>query len=116
MTTGAAAVYQLLGMAARARKIATGEELAVKEIRSGNAKLVIVSADASKNTMKKLTDKCNTYDVEKHIFGSREELGHAIGKEARVVLVLTDKGFAKKLSELLNDYNRGWANDENAST
>ena len=109
-------IFQLLGMAARARMISTGEDLVVQAVRSGDAKLVILSNDASKNTMKKLTNKCNTYDVEKHVFGSREELGHAIGKEARVVLALTDKGFAKKLSELLNDYNRGWANDENEST
>ncbi|EGQ27480.1 YlxQ family RNA-binding protein [Mammaliicoccus sciuri] len=109
-------IYQLLGMAARARKIVTGEDLVVREVRSGHAELVILSKDASANTMKKLTNKCNTYNVEKHDFGSREDLGHAIGKEARVVLALTDKGFAKKLSELLNEYNRGWANDENTST
>ncbi|PIC65595.1 hypothetical protein CSV79_00515 [Sporosarcina sp. P13] len=109
-------IYQLLGLAARARKIVTGEDLVVTEVRSGNAALVVLSADASANTMKKLTNKCNTYNVEKHVFGSREDLGHAIGKEERVVLALTDKGFAKKLSELLNEYNRGWANDENTST
>lgn len=116
MTKDPTKIYQLLGMAARARKISTGEDLVVQAVRSGDAKLVILSGDASKNTLKKLTNKCNTYEVEKHIFGSREELGHAIGKEARVVLALTDKGFAKKLSELLNEYNRGWANDENEST
>ncbi len=109
-------IFQMLGMAARARMLITGEELAVREVRSGKAHLVIVSEDASKNTMKKLTDKCLYYNVEKHVFGSREDLGHAIGKESRVVLALTDAGFARKLSELLNDYNRGWANDENTST
>ncbi|MFC5588388.1 YlxQ family RNA-binding protein [Sporosarcina soli] len=97
-------IFQMLGMAARARKIITGEELVVREIRAGNAKLVIVSEDASKNTMKKITDKCTSYNVEKHVFGSREDLGHAIGKESRVVLALTDAGFAGKLSGLLNEY------------
>ncbi|GKV55550.1 50S ribosomal protein L7ae [Sporosarcina sp. NCCP-2222] len=110
------AIYQTLGMAARARKIVTGEELVVREIRNGKAKLVIVSNDASKNTMKKITDKCNSYNVEKHVLGSREELGHAIGKESRVVLALTDAGFAGKLSGLLNESNRGWANDEDTCT
>ncbi|MFS0688058.1 YlxQ family RNA-binding protein [Sporosarcina sp. 179-K 8C2 HS] len=109
-------IFQLLGMAARARKLITGEELVVKEVRSGNARLVIVSEDASKNTHKKVNDKCNFYNVEKHVFGSREALGHAIGKESRVVLALTDAGFAGKLSGLLNEYNRGWANDEDTCT
>ena len=35
-------IYQMLGMAARARMIITGEELVVREVRSGNAHLVIV--------------------------------------------------------------------------
>lgn len=43
----------LLGLANRARKIVSGEELVIKEIRSGRAKLVVLSADASMNTKKK---------------------------------------------------------------
>jgi ribosomal protein L7Ae-like RNA K-turn-binding protein len=109
-------ILQLLGMAARARMVVTGEELALREVRSGQAHLVIISDDASANTLKKITDKCTSYNVEKHVFGSREDLGHAIGKESRVVLAITDAGFAKKMSGLLNEYYRGWANDENTCT
>lgn len=43
----------LLGLANRAGKIISGEELAVKEIRTGRAKLVLLSKDASENTIKK---------------------------------------------------------------
>ena len=32
-------IYQMLGLAARARLIITGEELVVREVRSGNAHL-----------------------------------------------------------------------------
>ena len=32
-------IFQLLGLAARARMIITGEELVVREVRSGNAHL-----------------------------------------------------------------------------
>jgi len=100
-------ILQMLGLAARARMVVTGEDLAVREVQSGNAKLVIVSKDASANTMKKITDKCTFFNVEKHVFSSREDLGHAIGKDSRVILVISNAGFAKKLSELLNEYNRG---------
>lgn len=99
-------VLQLLGLAVGARKLISGEELVVKEIRK-NAKLVIISSDASDNTMKKIQDKCKSYNVELHVFGDRSDLGHATGKEARVVLAITDDGFAKKLSGLLNEINRG---------
>ena len=98
---------QLLGLATRARMVVTGEDLAIREVQNGKAHLVIVSNDASANTLKKITDKCTFFNVEKHVFGSREDLGHAIGKESRVILAISDAGFARKLSELLNEYNRG---------
>ncbi len=100
-------ILQLLGIAMRARKIVTGEELAVREIQARKAFLVIISNDASENTAKKITDKCTFFNVEKQVFGSRAELGYAIGKESRVVLAITDAGFAGKLSQLLNEYKRG---------
>ncbi|MGM9944385.1 MAG: YlxQ family RNA-binding protein [Lysinibacillus sp.] len=96
-------VLQLLGLAARARKVISGEELVVNEIRHGKAKLVLLASDASANTSKKLTDKCTYYNVELHVFGDRYDLGHATGKEARVALAITDSGFAKKISSLLNE-------------
>ena len=97
------AILQLLGLAARARKIISGEELVVNEVRHGKAKLVLLASDASANTSKKLTDKCTYYNVELHVFGDRYDLGHATGKEARVALAITDSGFAKKISSLLNE-------------
>lgn len=46
-------IFQMLGLATRARKIITGEELVVKEIQKGNAKLVILASDAAYNSRKK---------------------------------------------------------------
>ncbi|MCM3689873.1 YlxQ family RNA-binding protein [Bacillus sp. EB106-08-02-XG196] len=92
----------LLGLANRARKIISGEELSVKEIRSGKAKLVLLSADASANTTKKITDKCKSYEVPYKLVEDRHLLGQAIGKEARVVVAVLDNGFAKKLMTLLD--------------
>ena len=97
------AALQLLGLAARARKIVSGEELVIKEIRNGNAKIVLLASDAAANASKKVTDKCKYYNVELHVFGDRYDLGHATGKEARVALAITDSGFAKKMSSLLNE-------------
>ncbi|MEH7301868.1 YlxQ family RNA-binding protein [Neobacillus drentensis] len=92
----------LLGLANRARKIISGEELALKEIRNGKAKLVLLAADASANTTKKITDKCNSYNVPLKMVEDRDLLGQAIGKEARVVVAVLDVGFAKKLVTLLD--------------
>ncbi|QED47583.1 YlxQ family RNA-binding protein [Cytobacillus dafuensis] len=92
----------LLGLANRARKITSGEELTIKEIRNGKAKLILLSADASVNTTKKVTDKCKSYEVPYKLVENRELLGHAIGKDARVVVAVLDDGFAKKLKSLLD--------------
>lgn len=92
----------LLGLANRARKIISGEELTVKEIRSGRAKLILLSADASANTTKKITDKCKSYGIPYKLVDNRSILGQAIGKEARVVVAVLDEGFARKLLTLLD--------------
>lgn len=47
-------VLNLLGMAQRAGKLVSGEDLSLKEIRNGTAKLVIVAVDASENTRKNI--------------------------------------------------------------
>ena len=44
---------QLLGLAMRAGKVVSGEELVIREIRSGKAQLVILAEDAAKKTRKK---------------------------------------------------------------
>ncbi|PGS47166.1 YlxQ family RNA-binding protein [Bacillus sp. AFS041924] len=92
----------LLGLAARARKVVSGEELVVKEVQQKRAKLVILSKDASDLTAKKIKDKTTYYNTPLCYVETRYELGHAIGKDARVVVAITDQGFATKLQTLLN--------------
>ncbi|TVY10616.1 YlxQ family RNA-binding protein [Paenibacillus cremeus] len=89
--------FSNLGLAQRAGKIVSGEEMVIEAVRQGEAKLVIVAEDASDNTYKKLNDKCSYYQVPIHRFGLRDQLGASIGKETRVVVAVTDAGFARML-------------------
>jgi ribosomal protein L7Ae-like RNA K-turn-binding protein len=95
--------YNQLGMAMRAGKIITGEEMVIDAVRRGEAKLVIVAEDAAFNTGKKVGDKCSTYRVPLYQYGSREQLGASIGKESRVVIAVNDAGFAKMLKKSLEN-------------
>jgi ribosomal protein L7Ae-like RNA K-turn-binding protein len=88
-----------LGLAMRAGKVVTGDEIVLKTIRSSEAKLVILASDASPNTQKKFRDKCGTYKIPLVIGYDRESLGTSIGKPHRVVLAITDQGFAKMISK-----------------
>ena len=87
-----------LGMAMRAGKLATGDEIVLKAIRAGKAKLVIVANDSSDNTKKKFRDKCGSYDVALVEAYGRESLGRAIGKAERVLIAVTDVQFAQLIA------------------
>ena len=99
-------VYAMLGMAMKAGKVASGEVSTEKSVKSGHAYLVIVSEDASNNTKKMFTNMCKFYEVPRYFFGTKEELGYAIGKEMRSSLAITDENFAgaieKRLEQLGN--------------
>jgi len=96
-------VLSLLGLIARARKMITGEELVVAEIQKKRVHLVLLSKDASENTKKKIYNKCDYYRIPLRELCTREQLGHAIGKEKRVVLGISDQGFAAKLTALIDE-------------
>ena len=93
--------YSLLGLCMRAGKLKSGEFAVLEAIRAHKAELVIVSEDASDNTRKQFNDKCKYYNVPIVFFGTKEELGHAIGKDVRTSLAITDKGFAQSLRKNL---------------
>ncbi|PZE22411.1 YlxQ family RNA-binding protein [Paenibacillus xerothermodurans] len=95
--------FNNLGMAMRAGKVITGEQFVIDSVRKGDAKLVIVAEDAAANTSKKVNDKCLTFGVPCHQFGSRDRLGASIGKDSRVVVAVTDAGFAKMLNKSLEN-------------
>jgi ribosomal protein L7Ae-like RNA K-turn-binding protein len=91
-----------LGMAMRAGKLITGDEIVLKAVRSKQAQLVIIAGDASPNTKKKFQDKCSTYGIQLAEAFDREQLGKAIGKPERVVLAVTDVQFGKMIANHLS--------------
>ncbi len=94
-------IYSLLGLCQKAGKLQSGEFAVENSIKSGKALLVIVSKDASDNTSEKFRNKCEYYGVPIAVFGDKELLGHAIGKEVRTSIAITDNGFAKTLQKNL---------------
>jgi len=91
----------LIGLAYRARQCSAGEEIIIQDIKTKKAKLVLIAEDISASTKKKLTDKCDSYNIPYTEAGNRAELGNAIGKAERVAIAILDDGFAKKLQTLL---------------
>lgn len=99
--TNKSRVFGLLGLAARAGKVQSGEFSTEKSVRSGRACLVLVSEEASENTKKMFRNMCTYYKVPYYEFGSKEELGHAIGREMRASLAVQDSGFSQAIEKQL---------------
>ena len=94
-------VYGLLSLAARGRNVVGGEFATESAVKDGSAVLVIVAEDASDNTKKLFHDKCSFYEVPIYTYGTKEELGHAMGKEARSSLALVNEGLARSIEKHL---------------
>ncbi len=95
--------YQLLGLSARAGKLVMGEMLCQKAIRTRKAKLVIISQEASPNTLKKFVEMCRYYKTDYVVVGDKEMLGRAVGKGSRTVLAVTDEGLKESLLRQLQN-------------
>ena len=95
-------VLSFLGIAQKAGKLESGSFLCEKAIKGKKAKLVIVAEDAQKNTVSMISNKCTYYKVPFSFYGSKEALGHAIGKGERSCVAVTDQGFADGIAKLLS--------------
>lgn len=95
-------LFGLLGLAAKAGKVQSGEFCTEKSVKSGRAKLCIVGSDASDATKKHMSDMCSFYKVP--VFMSvtdKDTLGHVIGRGMRASLTVEDAGFAESMRKLI---------------
>lgn len=94
-------VLSMLGIAAKAGAVASGEYQTEHAVKSGEAYLVLVANDASENTKKMFRNMCEFYEIDIIFYGNRESIGHSIGKEFRASLAITDEGLAKTICKKL---------------
>ena len=87
-------VLSLIGLSMKAGKVESGGFCTEKAVKSGSARLVIISSEASENTRKKFADMCEYRKIPWYVFGEKEELGHAMGKEFRATLAITAENLA----------------------
>ena len=95
-------INRLLGLAMKAGRVKSGAFLTEEAVRNGQASLVLLAADAEKNSRKTVTDKCSTYHVPVREYGTKQELGQAMGKGLRSCVAVTDAGFADAMQKLLD--------------
>ena len=93
---------RMVGIATKAGRTASGEFMTENAIKSGKAALVVLAGDASDNTKKKFKNMCEFYDVPIRIYSTKDELGHAMGKEFRASMAVTDEGLAQTIMKKMD--------------
>ncbi len=92
----------MIGLAARAGAVKSGEFAAEQSVRGGKAKLCLLASDASEGSIKKFTDMCGHRNIPVIETGfTKEALGHMIGRGERASLTVEDQGFAKSMITLI---------------
>lgn len=92
-------LFGMLGLAKRARKIVSGESV-IHAIQNKSAHIVLISQEASENTIKKIKDKCQYYNITFR-FVDESVLNSAIGEYNRKAIAITDEGMSKKIMQLM---------------
>lgn len=93
-------ILNFLGLCRRAGKMKIGCDTVIESIDLGNSRLVLMAADISENTKKKVISALNGTECIITDY-SKDELSFSLGKTC-AVLSVEDEGFAKKLSELIS--------------
>ena len=98
-------IYGLLGLCQRAGKCKSGEFAVEKSIKSGKSFLVIIPEDASDNTKKKFKNMTTYRSVPYQELGTKETLGHQLGRSERSSISIEDQGFAQEMIKYIDGGN-----------
>lgn len=95
-------VLSLLGLALRGGRLAVGEEPAALAAKAGQARLLLIAADAAGNTLRRAEHLAE----EGHCLWltlpfTKAELGGALGRGSAAIAALTDLGLAAAVAERL---------------
>lgn len=87
-------LYNAIGLCQRAGKAQSGAFAAEQAIKKGKAKLVLLEATASDATKEHYAGLCASRGIP---FRLVETVGRAIGKDARIVMAVTDPAFVQMI-------------------
>lgn len=91
------APWGLLGLARRSGRLAAGHAAVERALVRGEARLVILAADASPGTRRRFQRLADAAGVPVRTWGGKDELGAALGTTPKAVLAVLDAGLAARL-------------------
>lgn len=105
----------LLGLCSRCGQITLGADLALRQIKANRAGLVLMDAEASEGTKKKIADACAYRHVPLHLL-PEGLLSLSCGKEDRMAGAIAPGPLCDQLRKLLNEAGNApiqWENRDN---
>ena len=87
-------LYNAIGLCMKAGKAQSGAFAAQNAIRAGKAKLVLLETSASPATKERYERMCAAHGVPLYTV---ETVGRAIGRDAHIVMAVTDPAFQKMI-------------------
>jgi len=91
-----------ISIAMKAGLLVSGEFACEQAIKDGSGCLCIIATDASDNTKKSFSNSCAYYELDYVEYGTKETLGHAIGKEYRASIVVCDERLSQSILNKMN--------------
>lgn len=94
-------VLALLGLAQRAGALARGTASTRRALKDGRARLVVLAGDAAEGQRAKVLNMLRHRETPQAVFGTRAELGAAIGSSPVSAIAVTEVAFAGQLQKRL---------------
>lgn len=91
----------LIGISAKAGKIAFGTDQVIEEIERGKVKLVILAEDASRKTKENFVLLCKRKSIKVIIYEKKENLSKAIGKQNKAIIAIKDKNLGEEIYKII---------------
>lgn len=95
-------ILGLLGIAARARKVVSGADACLEEMKTKKIGFLIVSEEASDKTKKNYLFYAEKYNIPIAIYGEIDQLSKAIGKKNKAIIGVKDINLAKEIEKIIN--------------
>lgn len=95
-------ILGLMGLAAKARKIAYGADSVEEQAKNKKLGLIIIADDASERTKDKFKKLANLNKIPIITFGNIETISKSIGKRNKAVIGINDMNLSKEIQKIFN--------------
>lgn len=95
-------ILGLIGLSARARKIAFGADSVEMEIKKRKVYLIVIATDSSERTKNKFQKLSEEYNVPIIMAETIESLSKSIGKNNKAIIGIEDINISKEIQKINN--------------